>query len=295
MSDKKYLSIFLDRLLPEYIRDEYTKFTSFIRTYLEYLEETGKPIDLIYSFLHYIDIDKLEDAYDPYNGDSDVLEQYILQYINSFPLYRITDVDVKKLVKNAKDFYSSKGTEKSYDFIFRLMNHMGAFSFYYPATDILIASDASQLLSTETCLHDNYYRAYFTYEIQSTLYGYVELKDIIDQLLHPAGCKCFFLRIVESFGILEPSLQDQGPYNISFAYEIISVEQYSNFDTNNLIYQAASITFADLEAGDTYLTPLRHIGKMTFRDWGDIFNNMENSALNFDWYPHQLSVYTELV
>ena len=289
MSDKKYLSVFLDRLLPAFIREEYTKFASFIRTYLEYLEETGKPIDLIYSFLHYINIDDLEDAYDPYNGDSDVLEQYILQYINSFPLYRITDVDVKKLIKNAKDFYSSKGTEKSYDFIFRLMNHMGAFEFFYPCDHIMMISDANHTLDGDSKIHDNYYSAYYTYEIQSTLYGYAELKDIIELLLHPAGCKCFFLRIVESTATLDPVLQSQYEAFISFVYEIITARQYANFDTNNLIYEAAALKFSDL------VPSRRSVGKMTFADWGDKWSNMEGAATNFEWYPHQLSAYITLL
>ena len=146
MSDQKFLSIFMDRFLTPYIRETYSKFEIFIRSYLEYCEQQGKIIQLIYDFLHYIDVDALEDAYDPYNSDSDVLEEYVKQYLNSFPLYRITDIGVKKLIKNAKDFYSSKGTEKSYDFIFRLMNHMGAFSFYYPGDHVFLLSDSNHTL-----------------------------------------------------------------------------------------------------------------------------------------------------
>ena len=283
----------MDRFLPPYLRTEYTKFDSFIRSYLEYCEENGKVVQLIYDFLHYIDIDKIDET-DPYSGDAEVLEQYILQYLSSFPLYRITDVDVKKLIKNAKDFYSSKGTEKSYDFIFRLMNHIGTFSFYYPSDDIFILSKATCLTDGASKIHDNYYRAYYTYEIQSTMYGYVELKDIIEMLLHPAGCKCFFLRIVEAICALSPVLQSQNPYSLAFAYEIFSANQYANFDTYNLIYEASSLTFQDLE-DLTYAGIYRGIGKMTFSDWGDTFEHMENSALDFNYFPHQLSTYMTLI
>jgi hypothetical protein len=289
MADQKFLSVFMDRFLPDFLRTEYVKYEKFIRYYLEYCEQNGKVVQLIYDFLHYIDIDAIDES-DPYNSDGDVLQQYCMQYISSFPLYRITQVDVKRLIKNAKDFYSSKGTEKSYDFIFRLMNHMGAFSFYYPGNDIFIISNAHCKTDDVCKIHDNYYRAYYTYEIQSTLYGYVELKDIIEMLLHPAGCKCFFLRIVEMIGSLIPSLQLQSPYSLAFAYEIFSVYQWSNFDTYNLIYEANSITFEDLE-DQTYSGILRGIGKMTFYDWGDTFSNIENSATNFNYYPHQLSAY----
>jgi len=291
-SNTKYLSIFCDRLIPHFLRTEYTKFEAWIKSYLEYLEENGKVVQLIFDILHYIDIDKLEDEsiYDAYTGDSDVLEQYVKQYISSFPLYRITDVDIKKLIKNAKDFYSSKGTEKSYDFIFRLMNHIGTFEFYYPGDHVYILSNTSHLLSGSSKLHDNYYSAFYTYEIQSTLYGYAELKDIISNLIHPAGCKCFFLRIIECLGTLTPALQTQTPYYISFAFEIDSAYQWANFDTPNLIYDANTITVEDLDDTDR-----RGIGKMTFADWGDTIYNLENSATNFNWYPHQLSVYITLL
>jgi hypothetical protein len=289
MSNTKYLSIFMDRFIPRFLRSEYVNFEAFIRSYFEYLEQEGKVVNLIFDMLHYLDIDKIDDD-DPYNGDEDILEMYIQQYISSFPLYRITDVDVKKLIKNAKDFYSSKGTEKSYDFIFRLMNHMGAFTFYYPGDHVHILSNSTHVLDSDSKIHDNYYSAFYTYEIQSTLYGYAELKDIVVDLLHPAGCKCFFLRIVESLGNLDPVLQIQTSFNNSFAYEIDTVYQWQNFDTYNLIYSANTITVNDLDD-----TTLRGIGKMTLRDWGDIIANLENSATNFDWYYHQLSTYMTLL
>jgi hypothetical protein len=292
-NNKKYLSILCDRFIPTFLRSEYTNFEAFIKSYLEYLEQDGKITTLIFDMLHYLDIDKIDED-DPYNGDDDVLELYIQQYISSFPLYRITDIDIKKLIKNAKDFYSSKGTEKSYDFIFRLMNHMGAFEFYYPGNHVHILSDSNHVLSGDSKIHDNYYSAFYTYEIRSTLYGYAELKDIVVDLLHPAGCKCFFLRIIESLGNMDPVLQVQVPANIEFLFEIDSAYQWKNFDTYNLIYEAGALTFEDLE-DLTYAGIHRGIGKMTFADWGDTFEHMENSATNFDWYHHQLSAYTTLI
>ena len=297
MSDRKYLSIFLDRLLPNYLRETYTKFEAWIRSYLEYLEEDGKVGQLILDFLHYIDIDKINED-DPYSaGDDEVLQLYIQQYLANFPLYRIEDIEIRKLIKNAKDFYSCKGTERSYDFIFRLMNHLGSFSFYYPQDDILVLSDPYSTLSSGKCLHDNYYRAYFTYEIQSTLLGYVELKDIIENLLHPAGCKCFFLRIVESEG-QDPYVVEQNQvYNIFASYSS-SDQWYPQFTYIKIYndredpYYGDNLpwTFSDFEYDDVFL-----LSQMDFNDWGDKFKNLEDPYTNNDYYPHQLSVqHTEL-
>jgi len=40
-TNKKFLSIFCDRLIPHFLHTEYTKFEAWIKSYLEYLNENG--------------------------------------------------------------------------------------------------------------------------------------------------------------------------------------------------------------------------------------------------------------
>ena len=50
------------------------------------------------------------------------------------------EVDVQKFIKFSKQFYKSKGTEKSIQFLFRILFNSDV-SFYYPKTDMLRVSD----------------------------------------------------------------------------------------------------------------------------------------------------------
>ena len=56
-----------------------------------------------------------------------------------------TLVDTTKLAKNIKSFYAAKGTEKTYDFLFRIL-YDTAIEFYYPKKDILKLSDGKWIL-----------------------------------------------------------------------------------------------------------------------------------------------------
>lgn len=284
MSEEKYLSTILGRFLDSYIRKEYVRFTEFIKTYLEYLESRGNVYYLLSDFFHYLDIDLLNEN-DPYGFDQQVLEEYVNKYIPGFPLHRIQDIDIKTLIKKSRDFYASVGTEKSFDFIFRLMNHAGVFSFYYPYKDILITSRKDEgKTSSAKRLHDNRYRAYWTYEIRSNLFGYAELKDIISTLLHPVGCKAFFLRIIDSVGAYAPEmLSVDSTFNTLLIEK--AVKEWTAFNTSSILYKGSDLTFEDLENDPTGL-----LGMFDFNDWGDTFENLENSDTeDEDFYQHQLS------
>ena len=48
--------------------------------------------------------------------------------------------DKRLLLKRIKDLYTSKGSQKSYDLLFRILYNQDI-DFYYPGEDILRASD----------------------------------------------------------------------------------------------------------------------------------------------------------
>jgi len=198
MARSQFLSVLINRFIPEYLREEYPKFKAFIQYYLEWLDTTGNPYQLIRDFLHFLDIDQIDSV-----NEADILEQYTKQYLAQFPLYRIQEIDVKLLIKHAKDFYAIKGTQKSYEFLFQIMNHVGSFSFYYPEQNIMTYSNKNHVYSGSSKYHDNEYYAYYVYEIRSDVFGYTELQDICEALLHPTGCKIFYLRIINDLHIDE--------------------------------------------------------------------------------------------
>jgi len=270
----KKISSLTERFYDQYILTEYPDLVNFFKIIFQYLEEHNNIFDLILNFIdRFVDIDNLSGSEDEI--DLIIKDLYIEQYIPQFPLYRLDDIDVIKVIKNAKDFYSIKGTEKSYYFMFSLLNHLGAFDFYYPSTDILILSDSENgILNSRKHIHDNYYYAFYTYEIQSTLFGYFELKDIIRNILHPVGSKIFFLRILQdTYEILD---ETESIDELIFVLQNTVIAHITDYD----IYY--NITFGDIETVNmNYLLSLLDIDELD-----DIFYTLENPGYVF--YEYQM-------
>lgn len=268
----KKLSSLTERFFDQHIISEYPDLVQFFRIVFQYLEEDDNIFDLILNFIdRFANIDTLKNS----SNEIDLMikDLYIEQYISQFPLYRLEDIDTIKLIKNAKDFYSIKGTEKSYNFIFSLLNHLGAFSFYYPAVDILVISDYENgVLNDDKYIHDNYYYAHYTYEIQSTLFGYFELKDIIKEIVHPVGCKTFFLRILQDT-VEADSVEEIE--SILFVLQDTVIQYTTDVD----VYD---ITYADVETiSDEYILSLLDIDELY-----DLIYTLENPG--YDFYEFQM-------
>ena len=87
MSDKK-TSLLINRQVPEFVRDEYPKFVTFLEAYYEFLEnkQTGKKNDLIV---------KSKDL--RYLSDVDYsIDQFEDQFLNTFASLLPKDISVDK-------------------------------------------------------------------------------------------------------------------------------------------------------------------------------------------------------
>lgn len=267
----KKLSSLSERFFDQYILGEYPELVNFFKIVFQYLEVHNNIFDLILNFTdRFVNIDNLKNSEDEI--DLIIKDMVIQQYISQFPLYRLEDIDTIKLIKNAKDFYSIKGTEKSYRFMFSLLNHLGAFNFYYPENDILIVSDSENgILNSEKKIHDSYYYAYYVYEIQSTLYGYFELKDIVKNVLHPVGTKIFFLRIIQDTYDVEHE-EDNVDYLVYSIHDNVD-----GFLTNNDIY---NVEYGDIETmNEIYPLSLYSIDEID-----DIYYTLENPDNEYYYY-----------
>jgi|GEM_PF-6391888 len=145
--------------LPEFIRDDYSKFIQFIEKYYEYMDSAGNPINLLLN-KKYSDIDDLEAA---------ELDKRAIELANDFP--QILLADRKNLLKNIKKIYESKGSERSIKAYFKLIYNEEV-DVYYPSRDILRASDG--VWTEETSVRAS--AGYDNYEV-SNLNG--TLADII--------------------------------------------------------------------------------------------------------------------
>ncbi len=122
-------SIFTEQQIAQWIREEHPKFIQFITLYYEWLESQGNPIDVSRKLLDYQDVDITPDLF---------FEFLRNEFLADVPKKIVTDK--RLLLKNISDFFRSRGSEKSFELLFRILFNE-EIEFYYPATDILRASD----------------------------------------------------------------------------------------------------------------------------------------------------------
>ena len=115
--------------------------------YYKFLEQDGQQLYVAKNFNNYLDIDQItsdvvyDNEIEGIREDSDYhafLQKMYDVYIKYIPDDLLADRTL--LVKHAKEFYRSTGTEKSVRFLIRALFNKEA-EFYYPKSDILRASD----------------------------------------------------------------------------------------------------------------------------------------------------------
>jgi hypothetical protein len=145
MSDLK-TSILVKKQLPLFVQEEYPKFISFLEAYYEFLDNTllsrGKELR---------DISNIDDS----------LDQFEKEFFNSFlPLLKVdSQLSKETLFKNILPVYSSKGSEKSFQLLFRMLFDKDL-TIEYPKDQILRASggkwDKESVLRVENTIYSEY-------------------------------------------------------------------------------------------------------------------------------------------
>lgn len=131
------VSSYVDELFPEFVREDHPRFIEFVKSYYEWMESKNQTIGSSKFLRQNQDIDT---AIDPY------LDRLLNEFLINFPkkLYQRTSdntsISRANLLKNVREFYRAKGTEKSFEILFRILYGANP-EFYYPRTDILKVSD----------------------------------------------------------------------------------------------------------------------------------------------------------
>jgi hypothetical protein len=160
-------SLLINSQLPEFIREEYPQFISFLEAYYQFLEKeqivngTSQQNDLTTKLkqLRYVsDIDQS-------------LSQFEEQFYNEFlPLLpKDTKVDKAFLIKNILPLYQAKGTEKSFYFLFRLL-FGEEITISYPRNQILRTSDGKWSIENILRTDAELYSEYVSNGVQKTYY-----------------------------------------------------------------------------------------------------------------------------
>lgn len=116
------LSSVVSRQIPEFIREDYPTFVSFVEAYYEYLQDQG------------VDLSTARDI-------DQTLDEFIVEFKKELA-HNLPQIqgDERFLLTHIKDQYLSKGSEASYKLLFRLLFGKKV-ELTYPGTQMLRASD----------------------------------------------------------------------------------------------------------------------------------------------------------
>ena len=132
-------SILIDRQVPEFVREDYPLFITFLEAYYEFLEQkqTGQSNDLTQQAknLKYIsDVDFSIDSFE---------DQFFNTFASLIP--KNVEVDKEFLIKNVLPLYLSKGAEASFKLLFRMLFN-DEVEIIQPKNNILRASDGKWVI-----------------------------------------------------------------------------------------------------------------------------------------------------
>lgn len=130
MTTNNKISNIVASQLPFFVRNDHPNFVLFMEAYYEYLEQTGKPVDVLKNAMTYNDVDETISQF------MNILQK---EYLNLIPT--TVKADKALLIKNIKDFYRAKGSEKAVKFLLNILFNGKETELYYPKQDILRASD----------------------------------------------------------------------------------------------------------------------------------------------------------
>jgi len=121
---KTKVSTVVSKQLPEFVREDNAQFVAFLEAYYEFLGQTEKR-----------NLESIRDIDDTVDGFIQYFKDELLEQIPKNVLS-----DKRYLAKQIKELYRSKGTIKSYEFLFRLLFNETP-DLYFPKVDMLRVSD----------------------------------------------------------------------------------------------------------------------------------------------------------
>ena len=152
MADQK-TSLLINRQVPEFVRDEYPVFVSFLEAYYEFLEQKqGSELNDLTA--------KSKDLRDISDVDISI-ENFEENFFNTFAdlIPRDIAVDKSVLIKNVLPLYLSKGSESSFKLLYRML-FGDELEVKYPKNDVLRASDGNWVVENALKVSNNFYSYY---------------------------------------------------------------------------------------------------------------------------------------
>jgi hypothetical protein len=161
IDDNKQLSELISSQLPEFVRVDHPTLVAFLTAYYEWMD-IRRDEGMLISPMSMRDVPDVDRTMDQFVAE--FKKEYLFQFPESLAVSPETGkpVDERKLIKTIKQFYRAKGTEKAYEFLFRILYDTGV-EFYYPKTDILRLSSGkwvqNNYLRVSNVIGDSIFRA----------------------------------------------------------------------------------------------------------------------------------------
>jgi hypothetical protein len=114
---------------PSFVAEDHPRFIEFMEAYYRWMESNGQTLHESMRVRENQDIDTASDEY---------VEHFFNEFLTIIP--RNILANKATVLKNIKQFYGAKGTEKSFKFLFRILFNSDSY-LYYPKDDILRTSD----------------------------------------------------------------------------------------------------------------------------------------------------------
>lgn len=114
---------------PQFVSEDHPAFIEFMEAYYTWINSKGLPLYDARRLLENQDIDSISEEYE---------RGLFNEFLAILPQNFVGDRSI--VLKNIKQFYGAKGTEKSFKFLFRILFNSDSY-LYYPKVDILRASD----------------------------------------------------------------------------------------------------------------------------------------------------------
>ena len=133
---KNLLSKFVPAQIPSFIREDYTQYVKFVEAYYAFLEQSNDPNLVPFSSAQFFDVDTTPTI---------LLERFRKLFLPDFPETLAVDketgtpLNIRNLIKRAKDFYQSKGTENSFNFVFKVLFDE-EIDIFYPREQMFVVS-----------------------------------------------------------------------------------------------------------------------------------------------------------
>jgi hypothetical protein len=126
---KQSLGYLIANQLPDFVRNQYPVFITFLEKYYEFLDQDLQANNVLLNAESFSDINRTLDVFIP---------KFKNQYAQNFPLS--AQIDDKRLIKFIKQFYEAKGSEKAIELLFRILYNERT-EIFYPSEQVLRASD----------------------------------------------------------------------------------------------------------------------------------------------------------